>query len=45
MSGRRWALTDRLDSRSFERDGDDLTAAGLYVALDPWACHFLSFAT
>jgi Alpha amylase, catalytic domain len=45
MSGHRWVLTDRLDNQSFEHDGDELTAAGLYVALGPWASHFLSFAT
>ena len=28
----------------FERDGDELAADGLYVALDAWASHFLAFA-
>jgi hypothetical protein len=39
---RSWRLADRLDQRSFERDGDELAGQGLYVALDPWASHFLA---
>ena len=38
-------LTDRLDGERFERDGDELAADGLYVALDAWASHFLAFAS
>ena len=41
--GRRWELTDLLGRRRFEREGDELAQAGLYVALDPWASHFLAF--
>jgi hypothetical protein len=44
LTGRPWELTDRLDGRRFERAGDELADAGLYVALDPWALHFLVFA-
>ena len=28
----------------FERSGEDLGADGLYVALEPWAFHFLAFS-
>ena len=43
LGGREWALSDRLSKARFDRSGDDLTANGLYVALDPWAFHFLAF--
>ncbi len=43
LSGRTWELADLLSGQRFERDGDELAGPGLYVALDPWASHFLSF--
>ena len=43
LRGVRWDLVDRLDGTRFERGGDDLAWEGLYVALDPWAAHFLEF--
>jgi Alpha amylase, catalytic domain len=43
LRSRGWELTDRLDGRRFERDGDAIADEGLYVGLDPWASHFLSF--
>jgi uncharacterized membrane protein len=43
LTGRTWTLTDRLDGRSFVRGGDELSADGLYVAIDPWQSHFLAF--
>jgi Alpha amylase, catalytic domain len=43
LRGRTWELADRLSGQSFERDGDELSGQGLYVALDPWASHFLEF--
>ena len=43
LRSRGWELTDRLDGRRFERDGDAMADEGLYVGLDPWASHFLSF--
>jgi hypothetical protein len=42
LGGRAWKLTDRLGGESFERDGNELAAEGLYVGLDPWASHFLA---
>ena len=44
LTGRSWELTDRVDGRRFERAGEELADAGLFVALDPWASHFLVFA-
>jgi hypothetical protein len=44
LAGRSWKLADRLDDRSFERDGGELAADGLYVALEPWAAYFLAFS-
>ncbi len=43
VAGRTWQLTDRLSAQRFERGGDELAGAGLYVQLDPWASHFLAF--
>jgi hypothetical protein len=41
--GRNWDLADRLGGQHFERSGDEVASDGLYVALDAWAFHFLSF--
>jgi hypothetical protein len=41
LRGRRWRLTDLMDGRVFDRDGDELTAPGLYVDLPPWGAHVL----
>ncbi|HZV80528.1 MAG TPA: alpha-amylase family glycosyl hydrolase, partial [Geobacteraceae bacterium] len=34
-----WLLDDRLSGESFERNGNDMRDAGLYVELGPWECH------
>ena len=44
LAGRTWELEDRLGGQRFERSGEDLGADGLYVALEPWAFHFLAFS-
>jgi glycosidase len=44
LAGRDWELTDRLSGARFDRAGDELVGEGLYVALDGWASHFLTFA-
>jgi hypothetical protein len=44
LAERDWELTDRLSGVSFTRGGDEIAAEGLYVGLEPWASHFLSFA-
>ena len=45
LAGDSWELRDRLGGVVFERDGDELGGDGLYVQLDPWASHFLGFAS
>ena len=42
LRGRGWTLTDLLDDRVFERDGDELADPGLFVDLPPWGCHLLA---
>ena len=42
LRGGRWRLTDLLDGAAYDRNGDELTDAGLYVALPPWGGHVLS---
>jgi glycosidase len=42
LPGRTVQLEDRLSGLQFERAGDQIAGEGLYVALDPWASHFLS---
>ncbi|MEO6084242.1 MAG: alpha-amylase, partial [Umezawaea sp.] len=39
LAGRRVLFTDVLRGESFYRDGDELSAEDLYVALDPWCFH------
>lgn len=35
-------LEDRLGGLDIDRDGDELTAPGLFVALDPWRFHLFN---
>ncbi len=42
LRGRDWTLTDLLDDRVFERNGDELADQGLFVALPPRGCHLLA---
>ena len=41
LRARRWRLTDALSGAAYDREGDELRDAGLYVDLAPWGCHFL----
>ena len=43
LGARMWRLTDALSGATYDRDGGELRAAGLYVDLAPWGCHFLRF--
>ena len=43
ISGRSWRLTDAFTSEVYERDGNGLRSPGLYVDLQPWGFHVLSF--
>jgi glycosidase len=38
LRDRTWRLDDRLSEDSFERRGNDMRDAGLYVELQPWQC-------
>lgn len=40
VRGETWRLTDALSDASYTCDGDEMAAAGLYVALGPWRYHF-----
>ncbi|MDI6105245.1 alpha-amylase [Actinoplanes sp. NEAU-A12] len=42
LAGRSWQLTDLLDGRVFEWDGDELAGAGLYVDLPAWGSHIVT---
>ncbi|WP_433794483.1 alpha-amylase [Actinoplanes sp. CA-252034] len=42
LSGRSWELTDLMDGRVFDRDGDELADEGLFVDLPPWGFHVLT---
>jgi hypothetical protein len=37
--GRIWRLQDALSGAVYERSGDEMRDAGLYVDLGPWQCH------
>jgi hypothetical protein len=39
LRGKTWRLSDALSSEVYDRSGDELRDAGLYVDLGPWACH------
>ncbi len=43
LRGQNWRLNDALSEVTYERNGDEMHDAGLYVALGPWASHFLRF--
>ncbi|GAA4019833.1 alpha-amylase [Streptomyces plumbiresistens] len=42
LRGGHHRLTDLLTDRTYDRDGDELTGPGLFVALDAWDAHVLS---
>jgi glycosidase len=44
LRGHDYRLTDLLTGQTFDRRGDDLTDAGLFVALDAWQSHVLAVA-
>jgi hypothetical protein len=39
LRGKEWRLTDALNGDKYERGGDQMRDAGLYVDLGPWQCH------
>src|SRR5262249_21987528 len=40
--GKQWELSEILSETTYERDGDELTGSGLFVALDGWQWHLVS---
>ena len=40
LRGRTWLLNDILRGESYDREGDEMRDAGLYVDLGPWNYHF-----
>jgi hypothetical protein len=41
LRGKQWRLTDALTGDSYDRSGDEIRDADLYVDLGPWQCHLL----
>jgi hypothetical protein len=39
LRGKTWRLCDMLSGETYERGGDEMRDAGLYVDLKPWQCH------
>ncbi len=42
IKGRTWQMTDLFAEQRFERSGDEMCNAGLYVDLSPWGFHVLT---
>jgi hypothetical protein len=45
VAGRAWQLDDLLTGDAFARDGDDLAANGLFVALEAWGSHLFAWTS
>ena len=45
LAGRRCRLQDLTGDATYERDGDELIARGLYLDLDPWQYHVFQLTT
>jgi hypothetical protein len=43
LAGVSWTLEDRLSGQRFDRAGEELAGERLYVGLEAWGSHFLSF--
>jgi hypothetical protein len=43
LAGRVWQLVDLLTDETYERDGDDVSRHGLYVALCNWGVHLFAW--
>jgi glycosidase len=40
VRGETWRLSDAFSSATYDRDGNEMLAPGLYVELGPWNCNF-----
>jgi hypothetical protein len=45
LRGKAWRLNDVLSSETYDRSGDAMRDAGLYVDLKPWQCHLFEMRT
>lgn len=43
LMGTQWRLSDLMSGAQYERDGDEMSSAGLYVDLEAWNYHVLRF--
>jgi hypothetical protein len=43
VRGSTWRLIDALSNASYDRDGDEMAASGLYVELQPWGYCFFQY--
>jgi hypothetical protein len=39
VKGETWRLGDVLSGATYDREGDEMQTAGLYVELGPWNCN------
>ena len=39
LRGQTWRLRDALSDATYERNGDEMVAPGLYVEMGPWECN------
>jgi hypothetical protein len=42
LGGKKWRLTDQISDASYDWNGDDLAARGLYIDLAPWQASVFS---
>ncbi len=45
LRGKMWSLLDLLEGISYQRSGDEMVNAGLYVELGPWEFHFFQMGS
>jgi hypothetical protein len=43
VRGKSWHLIDAISDASYDRDGNEMTASGLYVELQPWSYCFFRY--
>jgi hypothetical protein len=43
VRGATWRLTDVFSGQSYDRGGDEMVAAGLYIELEAWSFYFFQF--
>ena len=43
VKGKSWHLIDVLADKSYDRDGDEMAASGLYLELQPWSYCFFQY--